>query len=89
MLKTVPSILAQIVEQKKLELATREEGIEQRAERSVSGRRSFLGALTTGQPAIIAEIKQASPSKGILSGISSPPASRKHTRKAARRRCLS
>ena len=66
MLKTIPSILAQIVEQKKLELTQRVDGLERRAEASVQQRRDFLGALTSRKPAIIAEIKQASPSKGVI-----------------------
>lgn len=67
MLKTIPDILAQIVEQKKLELGRRTAGMERRAEESAGRRRDFLGALTTRQPAIIAEIKKASPSQGVLS----------------------
>src|SRR5579871_1824631 len=66
MVKAIPDILAQIVEQKKLELAERSAGIELRAEKSVSGRRDFSRALVTRRPAVIAEIKRASPSKGIL-----------------------
>jgi indole-3-glycerol phosphate synthase len=66
MVKTIPDILAQIVERKKLELAQRVEGIEARAEQCIANRRDFLGALTSRQPAIIAEIKKASPSKGVL-----------------------
>lgn len=66
MVKAIPDILAQIVEQKKLELAERPAGIELRAEKSVSGRRDFSRALVTRRPAVIAEIKRASPSKGIL-----------------------
>lgn len=67
MVKAVPSILAQIVEQKKLELRERAPGIEARAEASIASRRDFAGALASRRPAIIAEIKQASPSKGTLS----------------------
>ncbi|HLH00404.1 MAG TPA: indole-3-glycerol phosphate synthase TrpC [Bryobacteraceae bacterium] len=67
MVKAVPSILAQIVEQKKLELRIREEHIETRAEASMAQRRDFTGALIRRRPAIIAEIKQASPSRGNLS----------------------
>jgi indole-3-glycerol phosphate synthase len=66
MVKALPDILAQIVEQKKLELATRESGVEGQAERSISDRRDFLAALTGRTPAIIAEVKKASPSKGLL-----------------------
>jgi indole-3-glycerol phosphate synthase len=66
MLKTIPDILALIVERKKLDLAQRVDGIEARAEASTANRRDFLGALTVRQPAIIAEIKKASPSKGVL-----------------------
>jgi indole-3-glycerol phosphate synthase len=66
MVKALPDILAQIVEQKKLDLATREPAVEHLAEQSISGRRDFLAALTLQAPAIIAEIKKASPSKGLL-----------------------
>jgi indole-3-glycerol phosphate synthase len=66
MVKALPDILATIVEQKKLDLTVREADIEERAEQSIPQRRDFLGALTSRQPAIIAEIKKASPSKGIM-----------------------
>lgn len=66
MLKTIPDILAQIVEQKRLELAHRAADVDVRAERAVAGRRDFAAALSNARPAIIAEIKQASPSKGVL-----------------------
>jgi indole-3-glycerol phosphate synthase len=66
MVKALPDILAQIVEQKKLDLAARESGVEARAEQSISERRDFLAALTARAPAIIAEVKKASPSKGLL-----------------------
>ena len=62
MVKALPDILATIVEQKKLDLEVREPGIEERAERSITQRRDFLTALTGRTPAIIAEIKKASPS---------------------------
>jgi len=64
MVKTIPDILAQIVELKKTELSRIPSGLEQRASDSVQGRRDFAEALHDG--AIIAEIKQASPSKGLL-----------------------
>ena len=66
MVKTIPDILAQIVERKKLELLHREDDVERLAGKSVANRRNFLKALTNHQPAIIAEIKKASPSKGVL-----------------------
>ena len=74
MVKAIPDILAQIVEQKKLELAQREGGLERRAEESMAGRRYFARALIDRQPAIIAEIKRASPSKGTLAEDFDPPA---------------
>jgi indole-3-glycerol phosphate synthase len=74
MVKALPDILATIVEQKKLDLAVREPDVEERAERSIAHRRDFLGALTGRQPAIIAEIKKASPSKGVLANDFDPAA---------------
>jgi len=73
MVKALPDILAQIVEQKKLELTSREPGVKERAEQSISGRRDFLAALTGRAPAIIAEVKKASPSKGVLAAEFDPP----------------
>lgn len=66
MLKTVPDILRQIVEHKKAELVRRVGGIARAAEDSVAQRRDFMGAITSVQPAIIAEVKKASPSAGVL-----------------------
>lgn len=66
MVKAVPDILAQIIDHKKTELQRRETGLEQKAQASIVARRSFAAALTATQPAIIAEIKKASPSKGII-----------------------
>jgi indole-3-glycerol phosphate synthase len=74
MVKALPDILATIVEQKKLELDVREPDIEERAERSIAQRRDFLAALTSRQPAVIAEIKKASPSKGVLAAEFDPVA---------------
>jgi len=64
----VPDILARIVNNKRVELR---ETAQQRAEleRMAAARanaRNFREALTSSEPAIIAEIKKASPSKGIL-----------------------
>ena len=69
MTSTVPDILGRIVERKRQEL--RESGVslsklEARAELSIQQRRPFAAALRRSKPAFIAEIKQASPSKGLL-----------------------
>lgn len=64
----VPDILAKIVGHKRAELAGRA-GERTDLERRAAGRapaRDFKAALTAQAPAIIAEIKKASPSKGIL-----------------------
>lgn len=69
MTRAVPDILTRIVDQKKAELARAprdREALESRAEASRQTRRSFATALTARHPAIIAEIKKASPSKGVL-----------------------
>jgi indole-3-glycerol phosphate synthase/phosphoribosylanthranilate isomerase len=69
MINTVPDILARIIEHKKAELkGARAElsALERRAGESVASRRDFIAALRAKSPAIIAEIKKASPSKGLL-----------------------
>lgn len=76
MINTVPDILARIVDHKKAELAelTRiRESLEEQANRVRTEHRDFAAALRTKVPAIIAEIKKASPSKGLLSGDFRPP----------------
>lgn len=65
----VPDILARIVERKReelLELRPRLAELERRAADNVGKQRGFARALVAHPPAVIAEIKQASPSKGIL-----------------------
>lgn len=74
MVKTIPDILAKIVEQKKLELARRAPGLELVAEQTIAGRRDFRKALAAREIAIIAEIKKASPSKGVLAAEFDPAA---------------
>jgi indole-3-glycerol phosphate synthase len=67
---TVPDILARIVAQKRLErtqTASDYAEWEREAARLTASRRDFRAALVASPPAIIAEIKKASPSKGLLS----------------------
>ena len=69
MLRTSSGILAEIVQQKVQEVAglkSNEARLEQQAWARVSQRRDFSTALRERQPAIIAEVKKASPSKGLL-----------------------
>ena len=69
MTDTVPDILARIVVRKREELAQgahRLEEWERLAETRRTGRRDFRAALCARVPAVIAEVKKASPSKGIL-----------------------
>ncbi len=69
MVQSVPGVLARIVEHKRSELAERRwrrDLLEREAERRTGARRDFAAALTSNSPAIIAEIKKASPSKGVL-----------------------
>jgi indole-3-glycerol phosphate synthase len=69
LIEAIPDILARIVAKKREDLAKGRAPIadwEQRAEERRAERRDFRAALTRRSPAIIAEIKQASPSKGLL-----------------------
>ena len=69
MIDTVPDILARIVARKREEIgragAPHEEW-ERLAELAMATRRDFAAALRGRVPAVIAEIKHASPSKGVL-----------------------
>ena len=67
MVKAIPDILARIVDQKKAAPRRLTSQLVTAAERSIADRRDFAGALTAATPAIIAEIKKASPSRGVLS----------------------
>lgn len=74
MTPTIPDILGRIVVRKQEELAARTVS---RADLDAVAigveRRDFAAALRSGKPAIIAEIKKASPSKGVLSEDFDPP----------------
>ena len=68
--ETIPDILTRIVARKREELTSLSHsyaGLESRAASRLGDRRSFATALRSHSPAVIAEIKQASPSKGLLS----------------------
>ena len=74
MAQAVPDILARIVAHKREELARAQvprDEWERLAERAAADRRDFLAAIRRG-PVIIAEIKKASPSKGVLAAYLDP-----------------
>jgi indole-3-glycerol phosphate synthase len=76
MVREVPDILARIAEHKRAELArnfARRDELEQRAS-ARTDYRDFRGALTAHPPAIIGEIKKASPIKGVLASGEFNPA---------------
>lgn len=77
MARDIPDILARIVEYKKAELASafvsRDE-LETLAEETRPKRRDFRAALAGQSPAVIAEIKRASPSKGAIASGDLDPA---------------
>jgi indole-3-glycerol phosphate synthase len=75
LIEAIPDILARIVAKKREDLATavpRVEEWERDAETRMAQRRDFRAALTARMPAIIAEIKKASPSKGVLAADFDP-----------------
>src|SRR5216684_2462839 len=70
----IPGILARIVDHKRAALA-RQTSTRAALERTAADRqgiRDFRKALTSRSPAILAEIKKASPSKGLLAGRFDP-----------------
>jgi indole-3-glycerol phosphate synthase len=69
LIETIPDILARIVAKKREELprhAAHLEEWERKAGLRLATRRDFRAALRSHTPAIIAEVKKASPSKGLL-----------------------
>jgi indole-3-glycerol phosphate synthase len=75
LIETVPDILARIVAKKREDLLRRDQPVarwEREAELRLAERRDFRGALVARVPAIIAEAKKASPSKGVLSSDFAP-----------------
>jgi indole-3-glycerol phosphate synthase len=69
LIEAIPDILARIVAKKREDLAKRPAPVaawERLAEQHRASRRDFCAALSGRGPAIIAEIKKASPSKGVL-----------------------
>ena len=69
MIGTIPDILARIVARKREDYAqaiTLRAELERRADEMTPSRRGFRAALLRRAPAVIAEVKKASPSKGVL-----------------------
>ena len=72
----VPDILARVVDHKRTELrnTSRQRASLERSAANRQGVRNFRAALIKSAPAVIAEIKKASPSKGVLSNDFDPAA---------------
>ncbi len=69
MQQAIPDILARIVAAKREEVSRVSEDVsrlERAAQERLSARRGFRASLERNSPAIIAEVKRASPSKGVL-----------------------
>jgi indole-3-glycerol phosphate synthase len=77
MISGIPDVLARIVEFKHAQLAeemVRRDELETLAQETRPKRRDFKAALTARDPAVIAEIKRASPSRGVLAAECDPGA---------------
>lgn len=68
----IPDILARIVARKQAELADKQAHAADLESRATQPRRDFRAALRAHPPAVIAEIKKASPSKGLLAADFDP-----------------
>src|ERR1051325_1117114 len=73
MVTAVPDVLARIVEHKRAQLPSLQKQRVRFEQDATQSRRDFRRALVSRQPAIIAEIKKASPSKGLLLPVLCPP----------------
>jgi indole-3-glycerol phosphate synthase len=81
LIDTVPDILARIVARKREDYSratTLRTELERLAEQKLESRRGFRAALSGRSPAVIAEIKKASPSKGVLRKDFDPAGLAKH-----------
>jgi indole-3-glycerol phosphate synthase len=75
MTSAIPSFLERIVAHKRQELAAARiprEVLESQARSEISSRRDFEGSLLRNAPSVISELKQASPSKGVLTTAYAP-----------------